>query len=250
MLYIQAFLTALSCMTAAYVLSKILKEIAIVDVFWGLSGAAIAVFLLSSNQSSQLLRTFAALLPIIWGARLALHLMARIAWQRFQRISDWRYDVLTKDWQTARELQLYLKVFGLQSVLITVVLVPLIWLFDTAQSSLYLWGFFVWMFGFLYESVADYQLLQFKKTHKKGEVCDRGLWKYSQHPNYFGELLCWWGLYFLIGGPWWTLVSPVLVTVLLIGVSGIAFHKRKPHRSEQRKEYAAKTPLLIPFVKL
>jgi steroid 5-alpha reductase family enzyme len=111
-------------------------------------------------------------------------------------------------------------------------------------------GWAVWLFGFLYESIGDWQLARFKADPAhRGQVMDRGLWRYSRHPNYFGEIVLWLG-YGLIGlafGGWWALPSVALIIFLILRVSGVTLLDR--HMSESRpgyREYAARTNALIP----
>jgi steroid 5-alpha reductase family enzyme len=102
-------------------------------------------------------------------------------------------------------------------------------------------GLFLWMIGFVFEATADWQLTQFKKDpSNKGKVMNRGLWKYSRHPNYFGESLVWWGFFVIVlSSPafWWTIISPATITFLLLRVSGVRLLERTIQK--RRPEYEA-----------
>jgi steroid 5-alpha reductase family enzyme len=112
-------------------------------------------------------------------------------------------------------------------------------------------GATVWTVGFVFESVGDYQLARFKANPAhQGQVMDRGLWRYTRHPNYFGDFLVWWGLYLVAaaGGGWWTIVSPLLMSVLLMRVSGVALLERTiGQRRPAYAAYAARTNAFFPW---
>jgi steroid 5-alpha reductase family enzyme len=113
-------------------------------------------------------------------------------------------------------------------------------------------GAAVWLIGFVFESVADWQLHRFKADPgSKGQVMDRGLWRYSRHPNYFGECLIWWGMFFIamsVPGGWWTLISPVIITLVLLKMTGVALTERTivEHRPGYH-DYQRRTSTFIPW---
>lgn len=114
-------------------------------------------------------------------------------------------------------------------------------------------GLLIWAFGFLWEAISDLQLARFKANpSNRGKLMRTGLWRYSRHPNYFGEIVLWWGI-FLIALPWergyWCLFSPVIVTWLLARVSGVPMLEGKYRDNPEYQEYVRTTPALFPFFK-
>jgi steroid 5-alpha reductase family enzyme len=112
-------------------------------------------------------------------------------------------------------------------------------------------GFLVWAVGFGFEAVSDYQLMQFKaEPENKGKIMQYGLWKYSRHPNYFGESLLWWGIFItsISAGHWWiSIISPMVITFLLLRVSGVALLEKKYKGNAEFQAYAKRTSAFIPL---
>ena len=144
-------------------------------------------------------------------------------------------------------------VFGLQGGLIWLISLPLA---SGAVSSRPLgWldglGTLVWTIGFCFEAIGDYQLARFKADPaNRGQVLDRGLWRYTRHPNYFGDLLVWWGLYLLAcaGGGWWVIISPLVMSLLLMRVSGVTLLERSlADRTSGYRDYTERTSALFPW---
>ena len=111
-------------------------------------------------------------------------------------------------------------------------------------------GFLLWLFGVLFESIGDYQLTRFKANpSNKGKLLTTGLWKYTRHPNYFGEAVLWWGFYIiaLAAGAWWTIFSPIIMTFLLIKVSGVAMLELTMKSKPGFEEYMKDTNAFIPW---
>lgn len=138
------------------------------------------------------------------------------------------------------------------AVLVSIPVVATIFYEKSINYSFLSFGILVWVFGFLFESLADYELSLFlKNPGNKGRVMKSGLWKYSRHPNYFGEVLLWWGI-FLISlqttSPWYLpVVGPLTITVLILFVSGIPMLEKKYGKSREYQDYAKKTNVFIPF---
>ena len=108
----------------------------------------------------------------------------------------------------------------------------------------------MWLIGFFFESVGDLQLVRFKANPmNKGLVMDQGLWRYTRHPNYFGDSVQWWGYYLIaiLTGGWWTIFSPILMTILLLRVSGVALLETNMNARPGYQEYIRKTSAFIPW---
>jgi steroid 5-alpha reductase family enzyme len=226
------------------------KRADVADVAWGIGFVCVAwVSFLLSEQT-----LYGALLNLpvtIWGLRLSFHIRRR----NRSRQEDFRYQELKKGWGDNVRLALFLKVFLLQGLLLYLISLPIFWV-QTHPSDLH-WGALwtalpIWLVGFCIESIADRQLELFKQNQSnRGKLLMKGLWSYSRHPNYLGEIIQWWALWipaaFL---PWgWTLVfSPLLITYLIIFVSGIAPLEKKMKNHPDFLVYSRKTASLIPFI--
>jgi steroid 5-alpha reductase family enzyme len=111
-------------------------------------------------------------------------------------------------------------------------------------------GMVIWAIGFVFESVGDWQLKEFiKNKSNKGMVMDKGLWRYTRHPNYFGEVVMWWGIWVasLGNGGWWTIVGPMTISCLIIFVSGIPLLENKMQKNKNYQEYMKRTSMFLPW---
>ena len=137
----------------------------------------------------------------------------------------------------------------LQGFLMLVISAPIILTnaYATSVSDWYLFaGLAIWIFGFVFEAVGDAQLRKFVKTKKEGEVMRTGLWKYTRHPNYFGEATMWWGL-FVVSANWIAVISPLTLTFLLLFVSGVPMLEKKYAGNPQWEDYKKRTSVFIPW---
>lgn len=188
------------------------------------------------------------LMVVLWGLRLSLHLALRNA----GKPEDRRYAAFRAR-NPAFAVQSLWTVFGLQAALAWLISVPLAATAYTAApfSLLHLPGVLLFAIGLGWETVADWQLTRFRADPShRGKVLDTGLWRYSRHPNYFGEACLWWGLYLysLPGGVSWTVVSPLLMTILLLRVSGVSLLEKGIHERRPGYElYKATTPAFFPW---
>lgn len=219
--------TTLALMLGAWLISVATRNTSIVDVFWGLAiagaGATWAVLGPADGPRS----TLAAALAAIWALRLGGHIL----WRGWGRPEDRRYrEIRARNEPGFTAKSVYL-VFGLQAVLAWLIAFPL---FGTAVSTAPLGpldyaGLVLWAAGFVFEVVADAQLAAFQRRDASARgVMSTGLWRYSRHPNYFGEFVLWWGLWLMAasGGAWWTCFGPALLTFFLLKVSGVALTEK------------------------
>lgn len=233
---------------ATWGLSVPLRDASLADIAWGWLVTVPALV------AAALVPPAPRALPVLaialaWALRLSLH----IAWRHRGQPEDRRYQAMRARndphfaWKS-----LYL-VFGLQAVLAWIVAAPLFGaLAGTAPWRLLdAPGLALALFGLAFEAVADAQLARFKAdAANRGRVMDRGLWRYSRHPNYFGEACLWWGLGLvaLAGGAWWALASPLLVTALLLKVSGVPLLEDDLHaRRPGYRDYVRRTPAFFPW---
>ena len=236
-------------MLAVWLISLPLKDVSVIDIAWGPGFVLVAwgsCFAADTSVEDLLL----PLLTTIWGLRLGGHL----AWRKIGSGEDFRYcDMRERHPQTFPVLSL-LTVFALQGIIMWIVALPLQTVNPDKAPSVVLTiiGVLLWIAGFLFESIGDRQLSRFKSDPtNEGRVMDGGLWRYTRHPNYFGDFLVWWGLYVLsltAGGHWWSVVGPLVMSALLLKVSGVTLlEKSLKVRKEGYVEYVARTNAFFPW---
>jgi steroid 5-alpha reductase family enzyme len=242
----------LGLMILLWLTSLILKDSSLIDIFWGLSFVVAAWSYFGLTSGGYLGRKLLICgLVTIWGLRLSIHLLIR-NWGRGEdfRYARWR-EQAGRDWWW----QSLIKVFLLQGLLLWIISIPLLaaqMVTPTNHMTWFDWlGVLVWCIGFLFETVGDLQLAQFRsKPDHKGLVLDQGLWRYSRHPNYFGDALQWWGFYFIsvaVVGIW-PIISPSLMTFLLVRVSGVSLLEKSLYQDKPGyREYVQRTSAFIPL---
>ena len=247
--YVESALVVGCFMHLLFILAIAKRDNSWADVGWGLGFVVLSIWahLKSPHPGSALL----ALLTCIWGLRLAFHLFLR---KLKYPGEDWRYARWRKAWGKNALWRSYLQVFLLQGAFMWAIALP-IWLRPGGETGHWVqWlGLLIWSVGFLWEAVADWQLVRFKADPaNRGKLMRTGLWRYSRHPNYFGEIVLWWGI-FMVVLPWdkgaWCVLSPVIVTWLLARVSGVPMLEGKYRDNPDYQEYVRTTPALIPFFK-
>jgi len=243
-------------MTALYVLSIIKKRADLVDTGWGLGFIIIAsVSLLSQGYLTDRM-IFVFFLVLIWGIRLSIHIFSRNKGKE----EDYRYQQFKKDWGDSFYIRSYFQIFLFQGFLMLLVSIPITLIAASEQPSLgtldYI-GVAIWIVGFIIETLSDIQLNKFIKLKKEGKVdkkfADIGFWKYSRHPNYFGEILQWWGvgiIAYSVSMGYLAIIGPITITYLIIFVSGIPLLEKKFEKHPKWPEYVARTNKLVPLPKL
>jgi len=242
-------------MNLIYVLSLIKKNASIVDIAWGAGFVLVTVsglfFSTFEQHPAEPRKILTAVLVTIWGIRLSWHIYRR----NKGKPEDFRYAAWRRKWGKIFALRSYFQIFLLQGFFMYLIVLPgLLIIRDRVGPLNYLdfLGLIVWLTGFFFEATADAQLKRFKKNpENKGKLITTGLWRYSRHPNYFGEAVMWWGI-FLIGlnvsGGWLGLVSPLTITVLLIRVSGVPLLEKKYLGSPAFEAYKAATSAFFPLL--
>lgn len=246
MLYWNTALLIFIYFNIVFLIGYFKKDNGIVDVFWGLGFSLVAWFWhIEAPHSHSLLL---AILISLWGLRLAIYIGIRNARKKTE---DWRYADWRKAWGKWVHLRAYFQVFILQGFFMFIIALPIMQRPATEELQWFQYlGILIWLIGLLWESIADYQLFQFKKKpENKGRILTKGLWYFSRHPNYFGEALLWWGI-FLVVLPWglWylSLIGVLTITLLLRNVSGVPFLEYKYRDNPEYLEYIRSTPALIP----
>lgn len=231
-----------------------IKRTDLVDMAWGLAFivAAIASFVLSGYGLTvgPNVQTLVTVLVIIWGARLALAIFLRL---RSHPEEDKRYIELRKNWKGNLAVNTFVRIYLLQAVLATVISLAVIHinLSSPAMLNQYAYsGLAIWIIGFLFEVIGDFQLKRFLADPHNGKLMTEGLWKYTRHPNYFGEATMWWGIFVIaLGTPygWVGIISAVLITYLLLFVSGVPITEKAFEGRLGWKEYKKRTSKFFPL---
>ena len=246
-------------MLAVWVVSIPLRNVSIVDLAWGFGFVCIAwVSVLVASTDSVTAgwteRPSMCLLPLcttLWGLRLTGYL----AWRNHGRPEDKRYAAMRARRGNAFWWQSLFVVFLLQGVVMWVVSLPVQVGVAQAESG-WAWvhaiGLVLWSVGLFFETVGDWQLARFKaQPENRGQVMDRGLWRYTRHPNYFGDFCVWWGLYALAaahGASVWTVVSPLLMSIFLLRVSGVTLLEQSLREEKpDYAEYVRRTNAFVPW---
>lgn len=223
----------------------------LVDIAWGLGMSVVGLFLILFYQPNMQIITSIGLI-VVWGLRLSYYLAKR----NWGKPEDFRYVNLRKRWGNKNPLiKAFVNVFLLQGVLsYTMMFSSILAISVTPNINPFFWvlGTVVALIGLGFEIIGDQQLRSFKSNpNNKGKLLDTGVWALTRHPNYFGEVTFWWGV-FLISIQGYTslfgIVSPILITLLINFVSGVPLLEKKYGKRAEFIEYAKKTPRLIPFI--
>jgi len=237
-------------MTAVFVLALYFKDNSIVDMAYGLAFVLICWAAFLSNGSGHPRQLLALSLVTVWGVRLATHIFLR----KGDGGEDFRYRKWREEWGQTVVWRSFLQIFMLQGAVFFFVALPALLILNHPGGVLGLLdliGVLVWFFGFAFEAIGDWQLLQFKKNpDNRGHVIQAGLWRFTRHPNYFGEATLWWGLFLLaLGAPFGALaiLSPVLIDFLLLKVSGIPMLEAKYEGNPEFEAYKKRTNAFFPW---
>lgn len=244
-------------MAPLWLISVIKEDASIVDIFWGMGFVLVAWagYALSPEGGSLL----CVALITVWGVRLSGYL----AWRNLGKGEDYRYRAMRKRIGPRFRWVSAYTVFGLQGLLIWIVSLPvqMIPFGPPGESSgeltaMTVIGIGFWAVGIFFETVGDVQLARFKsRPDSAGQVMDRGLWRYTRHPNYFGDFMVWWGIFLIamatpagLLAKGWTIVGPVIMSILLIRVSGAALLERSLRRRRPGyEEYISRTSAFFPW---
>lgn len=237
--------------TSVWALSLWLGKASIVDSVWGVGFAVLAaVYCAGTAAASDGSARVVFFSVLLWALRLSVYL----TWRNWGQAEDARYAAMREYWGRSFPWVSLFTVFLFQALLAWVIGMPLYAVFTGVQSQWNMWdsfGLALFGIGLTFETVADWQLASFKRNASNaGKVLQTGLWRYSRHPNYFGEALLWWGIFFFAvsHGGWWTVFSPLLMTFLLLRVSGVPLLERTMRsRHAEYAKYAARTSAFFPW---
>ncbi len=243
-------LAAFTAMALLWLVSLWRRDASIVDIWWGPGFALIAAVAFALGSGGDPARRALSLaLVSLWGLRLGAHLL----WRNWGAGEDYRYQAMRRRHGERFGLVSLGTVFGLQGFLAWIVSLPVQVVHVSAGGALGALdalGAALTALGLGFEAVGDWQLARFKADPgNRGEVMDRGLWRYTRHPNYFGEFCVWWGFFLiaLAAGAWWSVVGPLLISVLLLKVSGVTLLEQNiGERRPAYRDYIARTNAFFP----
>jgi len=239
-----------------FIIAQVKKNNGLADMAWGLGFVVVAVTSLIYAGTYTIPALVITGLVMIWGFRLFFFIGLR----NWSKPEDFRYVNMRNKWKTNIPLKAFIFVFMFQGLLLYVISMPIQLVNlsgnDLSNNNSYIvliLGVFLWLFGFYFEAVGDQQLKNFKKDPKnKGKIMQTGLWKYTRHPNYFGESVMWWAIWvvslsgFAISSLF-GIIGPFVITFLLLFVSGVPLLEKKYKDNVLFQEYAKKTSIFIPL---
>jgi len=239
-------------MSLLWIISVIIKNVSIVDLFWGFGFVLTNVFYFISTDGLGARKVILLILVSIWGLRLTGYL----SWRNIGKGEDFRYKQFRRRYGEKRYWWIsFFQTFLLQGILMWLISAPLLGAQYHGQEKspgiLDYAGIALWITGFIFETFGDYQLARFKADpSNKGKVLSSGLWRYTRHPNYFGDSVVWWGYGFLClgAGSLWPVLGSILMTALIIKVSGVALlEKNLVDKKPEYREYIEKTSAFVPW---
>jgi steroid 5-alpha reductase family enzyme len=236
-LYLSALALILGIGVVAWVVSVAIRNVAFVDSLWSLFFLVAALVFATAAWPLSARGLLVTVLVAIWALRLSTYITAR----NWGEPEDYRYQKIRANNEPGFAVKSLYIIFGLQGVLAWIVAMPLLPAIMNPGNigALEIIAAALWLVGFTFEAGGDYQLSKFKREpSNKGRVLKTGFWRYTRHPNYFGDFCVWWAFYLfaVAAGGWWTVLSPILMSLLLLKVSGVALLEKTI--TERRPEYA------------
>ena len=250
--YTSSALLLLFFMVLLYFIGQAAKDNSIIDIAYGPAYlvAGWGGLLLGGPGEMHFRSLLLLLLVSLWGLRLGVHLAVR----HHRRGEDFRYQKFRRDWGKTVVWRSFLQIYLLQGTIVLLIATPVLLTIAAPGPPLGwpdLLGLVIFTTGLLCEAISDYQLLRFKKDPaNRGKIIMHGLWRYSRHPNYFGEALLWWGIFLLaLAAPhgWYGLIAPLAIAFLLLKVSGIPMLEVKYQNDPTFQAYRAKTNAFFPW---
>lgn len=238
-------------MSLVFLLSLVLKNNSIVDSAWGPGFIIIILVSMWYNNAYQPRNIVILILVLLWGVRITAHITAR----NWGKPEDPRYAKWRKEWGNNVVLRSFLQVFMLQGFVLLIIAYPLMLINSVVQNTslnyLDFLGLGIWVIGYIFEVVGDYQLKCFlSDSANKGKIMKSGLWRYTRHPNYFGEAVMWWGIWLIaLSVPYGftTIISPLLITYLLLYVSGVPMAEMFFENNVEFQQYKKETSAFFPW---
>lgn len=249
-LFFHGALVIFVLVTLLWLYSIYLKNVSIVDIFWGLGFVIINSIYFYYSEGPSTRQLVVLILVAIWGLRLSIYL----GWRNWGKPEDYRYQQFRQDYGPKRYWWFsYFQVFLLQGGLILIVSLPLLAI-NSAVNTLNILDYLaiaVWCIGFVFEAGGDYQLAKFKSNpQNKGKVLSHGFWKYTRHPNYFGDATVWvaYALFCVASGSYWPVIGSIIMVLLILKVSGVTMLERTLKVTKpEYQDYIDRTSAFIPW---
>lgn len=250
-IYIEVALVMWVYFTVLFIVAQIIKKNSIVDSFWGPGFFVVAIYTLMRSPHIGARALIVSGLVTIWAFRLFTHITLR----NWNKPEDYRYVAMREKWGTRFALaKAYGNVFMVQALFLFIVALSITSANTNVSQAIgplaYI-GVAMWVIGFIFESVGDAQLKRFlANPENRGKLMTSGLWRYTRHPNYFGEATMWWGIFVISLSGYasiFNILSPITITVLLVFVSGVPLIEKMYGDRADFQEYAARTSVFIPW---
>lgn len=249
-IYLESAVLVFIYMSIFFIAAQIIKNNSIVDIGWGIGFVMIAWYTLIRGNNYSFPSIVVTILVSLWGLRLFYHILRR----NLGKPEDYRYAAWRREWGKWLIPRSFFQIFMLQGVLMLIIALPIIMNNASDRVSMTLTGIAgigVWILGFVFEALGDKQLKDFVSDKRnKGHIMKTGLWRYTRHPNYFGEATMWWGIFLIslssesgILG----IISPITITLLLLFVSGVPMLEKRYRDNQEFQEYAKVTSKFIPW---
>jgi len=240
----------LLCFVLLFIVGTIIKNNSIVDIAWGIGVVLVAWFTLLRDSNVLPNQIIMTVLITIWGLRLFYHILKR----NIGKKEDFRYAAWRREWGKWLLPRAFLQIYMLQCIFMYLISLSVIFVSYEDRGiniPIMILGVLVWVIGFYFEAIGDHQLKIFiSKQENRGNIMMTGLWKYTRHPNYFGEATMWWGIFILAissGASILSIISPLTITLLLVFVSGVPMLEKSMKKKPGYSEYARKTSIFLPW---
>lgn len=252
-IFLIAAISVFTFVNFAYLLSRFLKRNDFMDILWGPGFLVIAAVLMIQTNYYPIYKWILFALIAAWAIRLSVHILIK----NWGKTEDFRYQNWRKEWGKTEWWRSYLQIYLLQGFFMFIIALPIISILGKVyvMFSVRVDGFIqlalvISLVGLTIESLADYQKSVFKKANPRG-LMKSGLWKYSRHPNYFGEAIFWWGIavFTLLSYPILGIISALTITILLRYVSGVPMLEKAKEGNQTYEQYKKETPVFVPFLK-
>jgi steroid 5-alpha reductase family enzyme len=237
-------------MTLWFFIAQARKRNDVADIAWGTGFIVTAITASILSESITPRGILTTVLITLWGIRLAAHIYKR----NRGKPEDPRYRKWKEDWGRHAVVRAFLQVFLFQGLLIVIISIPVTLIITSGENPFGIFdllGVCIWLMGFIFEAVGDYQLVKYKRDpSRKGKIMNQGLWTYTRHPNYFGEVILWWGIYLMalsVPQGWATIIGPLTITFLILKVSGIPLLEEKYKDNPEFQAYKRRTSAFFPL---
>ncbi|UCH81276.1 MAG: DUF1295 domain-containing protein [Nitrospiraceae bacterium] len=237
-------------MTLWFFIAQVLSRNDIADILWGTGFIVTAITALIISGSNTPRGFLVTSLVVIWGVRLAFHIYIR----NRGKPEDRRYRQWKEEWGRHAVIRAFFQVFLFQGLLMIIISLPVTYIITFGQNPigvLDILGILLWGAGFTFEAVGDCQLMKYKREPaSKGKIMTKGLWTYTRHPNYFGEVILWWGMFIIalsVPQGWTTFPGPLTITFLILKVSGIPLLEEKYKDNPEFQSYKRRTSAFFPL---